>query len=215
MNVLTVDSHTLPARSKDGRNQASELRNKRIELTRKLKAVEAHNRLPVAEAHAASVSLLHLRNKVNAQWAAQREYRQASKRNRPDDSTEEVFHDLSLLTERLEDAFSLVEQQSARVATPLRDSLARETSAIKTASREHAALASVGDAVLHAAEVEGAKALDGFLVGAIRQADMGLADAAWNELLDTVMDREDAMRERNEKLHFLSDTMDDLRRRSR
>ena len=215
MNVLSVDARTLPSNRKEGRSKLADLRTRRGELIRRLKAIEAHEKLPVAEARAANTNLLQLRDDVIGQWTAQRAYRRASGKTRDDDKAEEVIETLTTLTERLHRTFEVVQTQSARAVDPLRKTLALESLAVRDAGIEQAALTAVGEAVLRDAEADGVISLDGFVTGAIRQADMGLADAAWSELLDTVEEKEEIMIERNEKLKLLASTMDGMRNRGR
>ncbi len=215
MNVLSVDARSLPSSGKEGRTRVAELKSRRAKLIGKLKRVVTHDKLPAAEARAATESLLSLRDKIITQWEAQKEVRAASRKPQPNQEAETMIRDLDALGYRLDAAFHTVQAQSEKAREPLLESLAREAAAIETATLEHKELVRSSESVLHAAERRGAAALDGYLVDAIRQADMGLVDASWNELLDTVQLREDALIDRAEKLNLLRITAEALRKRVR
>jgi len=215
MELLRLDTRTLPGQGRDQRTRSNALRKAQGQLLEEIQAVYATPDISLAEARAATTHLLKLRVRVRAQWASLDETRTPSKRRKTEDRIRALTVRVDALIDRLGSAYHDVNDQSDAVKIPLRNRLAQQEQLLQSAIGDHQALSQVGDMVLHTAEAQGVEAMEGFLAGAIRQADMGLADAAWNEFIDIVQQQESTQKEKNEKLLLLESTVEALRGRVR
>jgi tetratricopeptide (TPR) repeat protein len=215
--LLELHTLSLSPQGRDQRSRVAALRDAQGRLLRDVLKVEANPDLSLHEARAATESFQHLRGRLDAQWTSARKSLSASpgRKTRVDDRITPLAQSVDTLLTALDQAYQSIHQQSQTVKGPLQKHVIEQERLLQSAMRDHDRLAQVGTMVLHTAERQGTASMEGFLAGAIRQADMGLADAAWNELIDVVERRESAQREKNEKLLFLESTMEELRRRSR
>jgi hypothetical protein len=212
--LLEIQTRSLAPQGRDQRNRHAALQDARERLLADIHDVNADTNLSLSEARAAIETLRRLRSRVDAQWTATRE-EPTHRRQKGDDRIPKLAVSIDTLFTTLDGAYQGVHQQAQAVKAPLQKHLFEQNLLLESARDDHVNLTQVGAMVLHTAEGQGAEALEGFLAGAIRQADMGLADAAWNELMEVVEQAETAQREKNEKLNVLESTLEELRRRSR
>ena len=216
--LLSLRVVALDARAHQGREiraRSNALRARHQDLKTAVQSVDVDEDMAVYEARAASERLLHLREPVRELSYEVATLQPNVRRKKQTPTLSALSARVEALIGRLVAADQEIHRQATAAREPLRERVLQQREFLTANTARHQELRRTGEQVLHTAEGHGVQAVDIFLAGAIRQADMGLADAAWNELVDVVQQRETATREKHDKLLLLQETVEELRGRYR